>query len=79
MTESLIEMLTEQLGEEFSSADKRAWKKVFDAIVIDMEKGQRLLDKGLAGTNKSAVVKSWRLLAVLPNYHEKAGVVMFGQ
>jgi len=77
MTKSLVLMLQDKLGEEFTKSDEKAWNKVFDAIVGDMVKGQRRLEKGLAAVNKSTVIKSWRMLANTTNYEEQAGMVLF--
>ena len=77
MTEALVRMLKDKLGDEFTNKDEKAWNKVFDAIIADMVKGQRRLEKGLAASNKSTVITSWRLLANTPNYEEQAGVILF--
>lgn len=77
MTDSIVHMLTDQIGSDFSYADKVAWEKVLGALIGDMVKGQRRLVKGLAAKNKSTVIKSWRNLMQMPNYEERAGVLLF--
>lgn len=78
MTQAIKLMLKDLLGsEEFKYEDEKAWDKVLTALIADMMKGQRSLDKGLAANNKSSVVTSWRLLAQQPNYEEHAGVILF--
>lgn len=79
MTESIVHMLKDQIGNDFSYADKVAWEKVLGALISDMVKGQRRLVKGLAAKNKSTVIKSWRHLMQIPNYEERAGVLLFKQ
>lgn len=80
MTSSLIKMLRNQLGEDsFSKADEVAWNKIFGTIITDMVKGQRRLEKGLAASNKSSVIKTWRVLANTTNYQEQAGIILFKQ
>lgn len=79
MTAALIRMLHDKLGSGFTTDDEKAWNKVFDAIITDMVKGQRRLEKGLAAANKSTVIKSWRQLANTPNYEEQAGIILFKQ
>jgi len=78
MTESIVFMLEKQLGKEkFQYSDRVAWNNVLGALIADMVKGQRRLDKGLAAANKSAVIKTWRILAAKNNYEEHAGVILF--
>lgn len=79
MTASIVHMLTDLIGDKFSYADKVAWEKVLSALIADMVKGQRRLVKGLAAKNKSTVIKSWRNLMQMPNYEERAGVLLFRQ
>lgn len=79
MTDSIIAMLKDQLGNEFQHSDSVAWNKVLGTLIADMVKGQRRLDKGLAAANKSTVVKTWRQLTQMHNYEERAGVLLFKQ
>lgn len=79
MTESICHMLKDQIGDDFTYQDEVAWQKVLGALISDMIKGQRKLVKGLAAKNKSTVIKSWRMLMQMPNYEERAGVLLFKQ
>jgi len=79
MTESICYMLKKKIGDTFTYQDQVAWEKVLGALIGDMVKGQRRLVKGLAAKNKSAVIKTWRHLMQMPNYEERAGVILFKQ
>lgn len=79
MTESIVFMLKQQLGNDFKQSDDSAWRRVLSALIAAMIKGQRRLDKGLAAANKSKVITSWRLLMQQKNYEEQAGVTLFTQ
>ena len=78
MTEAICFMLKHKV-EGFSYSDQVAWEKVLGALIADMVKGQRRLVKGLAAKNKSTVIKTWRMLMQIPNYEERAGVILFRQ
>ena len=79
MTESIVYMLKDQLGDDFQHSDNSAWRHVLSALIAAMIKGQRSLDKGLAAGNKSRVITSWRQLMQQKNYEEQAGVMLFTQ
>ena len=79
MTESIIFMLKKKLGDDFTSADAKAWRGLLGALIGDMVKGQRRLQKGLAAVNKADVLKSWQLIAEMRNYEEHCGVILFKQ
>jgi hemoglobin-like flavoprotein len=77
MTEALIVMLKELLGDRFSNDDQKAFENVLAVLIADMVKGQRKVDKGLAAANKSVVIESWAKLTKLDNYEERAGILLF--
>jgi hypothetical protein len=77
MTEALIVMLKELLGDRFSDADQKAFENVLAVLIADMVKGQRKVDKGLAAANVSVVIDSWSKLTKLDNYEERAGILLF--
>jgi hypothetical protein len=77
MTEALIVMLKELLGDRFSDADQKAFENVLAVLIADMVKGQRKVDKGLAAANVSVVIDSWGKLTKLDNYEERAGILLF--
>lgn len=79
MTEAICFMLKHKIGDDFAYADQVAWEKVLGALIGDMIKGQRRLVKGLAAKNKSTVIRTWRMLMQIPNYEERAGVILFRQ
>jgi hemoglobin-like flavoprotein len=79
MTEAVVLMLKDLLGDSWKYSDGGAWNSVLGSLIAGMVKGQRKLDKGLAGANKSAVITNWRQLMTIQNYQERAGVVIFRQ
>ena len=79
MTASIIHVLKDRLGSDFTREDEKAWKATLGALITDMVKGQRKLEKGLAAVNKVDVIKSWRILAQTQNFEERAGVILFKQ
>jgi hemoglobin-like flavoprotein len=79
MTESIVFMLKNQLGNEFQHSDNSAWRHVLSSLIAAMIKGQRSLDKGLAASNKHKVIATWRSLMQQKNYEEQAGVILFTQ
>jgi hemoglobin-like flavoprotein len=79
MTDALIIMLKQLLGDDFSETDHKAFENVLAVLIADMVKGQRSVDKGLAVANKSAVTMSWQKLMKLPNYQQRGGIILFQQ
>jgi hemoglobin-like flavoprotein len=77
MTEALLVMLKELLGDKCSDTDQKAFENVLAVLIADMVKGQRKVDKGLAAANKSVVIESWSRLTKLDNYEERAGILLF--
>ncbi|KAL3908155.1 MAG: hypothetical protein SGILL_008592, partial [Bacillariaceae sp.] len=77
MTDALIVMLKEMLGNDFSAEDKEAFENVMAVLIADMVRGQRTIDKGLAAAKKFVVVESWKKLTELPDYQEKGGILLF--
>ena len=77
MTDSLIVMLKEMLGDEFTADDQACFENVMAVLIADMVRGQRTVDKGLAAAKKFVVVGSWNKLTKLPDYEEKAGILLF--
>ena len=77
MTKSIICMMKEMLGSEFTSTDQKAWEDVLSVLIADMVKGQRTLDIGLAAANKNITNKNWSQLAEISDYDEVCGLVVF--
>jgi hemoglobin-like flavoprotein len=78
MTESLLIMLKETLGDKFSDTNQEAWKAVFGVLIADMVKGQQTIDKGLvASENKAIVIDVWKRLTFVKSYKEDGGIILF--
>ena len=77
MTKSLIFMLKEILGSNFSTADEQAFEIVMAVLIADLVRGQRSVDKDLAGHQKEVVTASWAKLASIPGYEKKCGIILF--
>jgi hemoglobin-like flavoprotein len=79
MTNALIFMLNELLGDDFSSDDEQAFEHVMAMLIADMIRGQRAVDKDLAGAKKVTVVESWSKLTQIMGYEKKGGILLFQQ
>lgn len=77
MTDALLVMLKELLGDQFTPDDKEAFETVMAVLIADMVQGQRTVDKGLAAAKKFVVVESWKKLTKVPSYQEKGGILLF--
>lgn len=77
MTDALLVMLKEMLGDGFTAEDKQAFENVMAVLIADMVRGQRTIDKGLAAAKKVVVVESWKKLTQVPDYQEKGGIILF--
>jgi hemoglobin-like flavoprotein len=77
MTKSIICMMKEMLGSEFTSTDQKAWEDVLSVLIADMVKGQRTLDIGLAAANKNITNKNWSQISEISDYDEVCGLVVF--
>jgi hypothetical protein len=51
MTKSVVSMMKDMLGDEFTDNDRRAWEDILFVLIADMVKGQRTLEKGLANAH----------------------------
>eukprot|EP00339_Tiarina_fusa_P021707 CAMPEP_0117047462 /NCGR_PEP_ID=MMETSP0472-20121206/32804_1 /TAXON_ID=693140 ORGANISM="Tiarina fusus, Strain LIS" /NCGR_SAMPLE_ID=MMETSP0472 /ASSEMBLY_ACC=CAM_ASM_000603 /LENGTH=651 /DNA_ID=CAMNT_0004760179 /DNA_START=106 /DNA_END=2061 /DNA_ORIENTATION=- len=77
MTNALIYMLKELLGADFSTDDEQAFEHVMAMLIADMIRGQRTVDKDLAGAKKEVVVQSWSKLTKILGYEKKGGILLF--
>jgi hemoglobin-like flavoprotein len=77
MTDALVVMLKEILGNDFTDEDKQAFETVMAVLIADMVRGQRTIDKGLVAAKKFVVVESWKKLSKIPDYQEKGGILLF--
>lgn len=76
MTESLLEMLKETIG----NPEEEAWKDVFNFLIVQMTAGYTRILKGTAADkDKGICIAAWDRLSQLPEYKEKGGVVLFQQ
>lgn len=79
MTKSLIHTLKELLGDNFSKEDESAFDIVMAMLIADMVRGQRTVDKDLAGYKKEIVTNSWAKLKKIPDYQKEGGILLFQQ
>jgi hemoglobin-like flavoprotein len=77
MTKSVVIMMKEMLGDEFTDNDRKVWEDILSLLIADMVKGQRTLEKGLAAANKNIVSKKWGQLSEIADYDEVGGLVIF--
>ena len=77
MTKSVVIMMKEMLGDEFTDNDRKVWEDILSVLIADMVKGQRTLEKGLAAANKNIVSKKWGQLSEIADYDEVGGLVIF--
>jgi len=77
MTDSLIAMLNEMLGKEFTPEDQESFENVMSLMIADLVKGQRMVDKSLADNNRDIVIDSWNRFIKIPNYETKGGLYLF--
>ena len=77
MTKALIFMLKTVLGSDFSSDDEDAFEHVMAMLIADLIRGQRTVDKDLAGNQKAIVTASWEKLTKIPDYEGKGGIILF--
>ena len=77
MTKAITMMLKEMLGGEFTDDDQKAWEEILAILIADLVKGERLLDMGLAATNKNVTTKTWEEISKISDYDEVCGMVVF--
>ena len=77
MTAALIATMKELQGGEFTEEEERAWDDILSLFISDMIKGQRLLDLGLAASNKTVTNRNWEALKAISDYDEVGGVEIF--
>lgn len=77
MTQSIMLMMKEILGSEFSESEQEAWEDILSVLIADMVKGQRSLDIGLAAANKNVTAKNWDQISKIEDYDEVCGLVVF--
>jgi hemoglobin-like flavoprotein len=77
MAKSVVLMMKEMLGSEFSEMDEKVWNEILEVFIADMVKGQRSLEKGLASANKTIVGESWAQLEQIRDYDEEGGILIF--
>ncbi|KAG7346610.1 globin-like protein [Nitzschia inconspicua] len=77
MTRSIIIMMKEMLGAEFTPTDQQAWEDIMSVLIADMVKGQRTLDIGLAAANKNITNKNWSQISEIEDYDEVCGLLVF--
>jgi hemoglobin-like flavoprotein len=78
MTAALIKMLKVMVP-SFSEKEETAFNAVMSALIADMIKGQKSIDKGLAATKKVVVIQSWEKLTKIESYEHKGGILLFQQ
>lgn len=79
MTDSIIAMMKEKLGSDFSSAEEDAWVEVFGVLIEDIIAAQSQLSIQEVAKNKASVAATWGKFTKIKNYEEKGGVVLFAQ
>ena len=79
MTTSIVSMMKEMLGRDFTQDDQKAWEDILSVFIADMVRGERTLDMGLAAANRKVTSKNWGKLSEIPDYDEVAGMVVFTQ
>lgn len=77
MTKSIIKMMKEILGSEFTTADEDAWNDILSLFIADIVRGERMLDMGLAATHKEVTDTNWTKLKEIDDYDEVAGMSVF--
>ena len=77
MTDSLIAMLNEMLGKEFTPDDQESFENVMSLMIADLVKGQRKVDKTLADNNKDIVIASWEKFTKISDYDTRGGLYLF--
>ena len=77
MTQAIIKMLKEMIGNEFSADDEVAWNDILSLLIADIIKGERTMDMGIASANKSVTSNNWKKLSEIPDYDEVAGLEVF--
>ena len=77
MTDSLIAMLHELLGKDFTPEDQESFENVMSLMIADLVKGQRMVDKTLADNNKDIVIGCWERFIAIPGYETKGGLYLF--
>lgn len=76
MTESLLEMLKESIG----NPQEAAWNDVFNFLIVQMTAGYTRILKGVAADkDKGKCIAAWERFAKLEKYKEKGGVILFIQ
>lgn len=77
MTIALTNTMNTMMEGEFTDVDKKAWEDILSLLISDMVKGQRLLDLGLAASNKNVTNRNWEALKEIADYDEVGGVEIF--
>jgi hypothetical protein len=79
MTKSILHMLKETLGSDFTAHDKDVWETVFAALIEDIVHAQNLLAFEEAVKKKKDVIRTWKVFNRIKNYEEVGGVILFQQ
>jgi len=80
MTESIIAMMQDHLGDQFTKGDEKAWEKVFAALIEDIIDAQNKCALEEAAKNKAAVIDTWTEFQNTTNkWEEVGGVILFQQ
>jgi hemoglobin-like flavoprotein len=77
MTKSIIKMFKQMMPTDFSELEEGAWKDILALLITDIVRGERMLDMGLASTNKNVTSKNWNKLVQIADYDEVAGLAIF--
>jgi hemoglobin-like flavoprotein len=77
MTQAIIKMFKSLMGNNFSAEEETAWKDILALLISDIIRGERMLDMGLASTNKNVTSKNWKKLSAIADYDEVAGLAIF--
>ena len=76
MTESLLEMLAESIGDPHVDA----WNDVFNFLIVQMTAGYERIQKGVAAEkDKEKCIAAWDRFSKLADYKAKGGVILFIQ
>ena len=79
MTESIVAMMKDKLGGDFSAQEEDAWVEVFNVLIEDIIAAQNALSIEEAAKNKATVAATWGKFTKIRNYEEVGGVVLFSQ
>lgn len=79
MTDSIIAMMKEKLGGDFSTAEEDAWVEVFGVLIEDIIAAQTALSIEEVAKNKATVASTWARFTKIKNYEKVGGVILFSQ